>query len=206
MSLEVLYGLRRSELLALRWRAVDLDHCTLTVEAGLVEADGQLVWSAGKNTRSRRRIPIDTSTRDALRTHRDLQHAERDRAGSVWQDHDLVVATHVGGPVRPRNYSHTLDRLVARTGLPRLTSHGLRHTAATHMVANASDLGEVRAAAELLGHSPEMLMHTYAHALPASIRTVTERVGPELGRGPDGRRQILRISWDGSAPEVVFPG
>jgi hypothetical protein len=50
------------------------------------------------------------------------------------------------------------------------------------MVANASDLGEVRAAAEILGHSPEMLMKTYAHALPASIRTVTTKVGLRSAR------------------------
>ena len=50
------------------------------------------------------------------------------------------------------------------------------------MVANATDLGEVRAAAEILGHSPEMLMKTYAHALPASIRAVTQRIGTRSAR------------------------
>jgi integrase len=184
MRLEALYGLRRSELLALRWRSLDLEHAAVTIDAGLVEADGQLVWSDGKNRRSRRRIPIDPGTRDALLAHRAVQRAERDHAGNLWNENDLMVATHLGGPVRPRNYSHTLERLISRADLPRLTSHGLRHTAATHMVANATDLGEVRAAAELLGHSPEMLMHTYAHALPVSIRTVTEKVGARSTHKP----------------------
>ena len=57
----------------------------------------------------------------------------------------------------------------------RLTSHGLRHTAATHMVRHASDIGEVRAIADILGHSPDMLMKTYAHALPESLRAVTDK-------------------------------
>ncbi len=44
------------------------------------------------------------------------------------------------------------------------------------MVRHASDLGEIRAAADILGHSPDMLMRTYAHAMPESIRTVTDKI------------------------------
>ena len=77
----------------------------------------------------------------------------------------------------PGNFDQTLERLVAKAGVPRLTSHGLRHTAATHMVRHATDIGEIRAAADLLGHSPDMLMKTYAHALPESVRTVTDKIG-----------------------------
>lgn len=69
-----------------------------------------------------------------------------------------------------------IDRLVKAAGVPRLTSHGLRHTAATHMVKHASDIGEIRAAADILGHSPDMLMRTYAHALPESVRAVTDKI------------------------------
>ncbi|MGE0732616.1 MAG: tyrosine-type recombinase/integrase [Acidimicrobiia bacterium] len=61
--------------------------------------------------------------------------------------------------------------------VPRLTSHGLRHTAATHMVRRAADVGEIRLAADILGHSPDMLMRIYAHALPESVKTVTEKIG-----------------------------
>jgi integrase len=87
------------------------------------------------------------------------------------------VATRTGGAVLPSNLDQTLDRLVAKAGVPRLTSHGLRQTAATHMVRYADDLGEIPAAADLLGHSPDMLMRTYAHALPESVRTVTDEIG-----------------------------
>ena len=82
-----------------------------------------------------------------------------------------------GNRVSPSNFDQTLARLVKQAGVPRLTSHGLRHTAATHMVRHAADLGEMRAAADLLGHSPDMLMKVYAHALPESVRTVTDKIG-----------------------------
>jgi len=79
--------------------------------------------------------------------------------------------------VLPRSYDRALAVIVDRVGLPRLTSHGLRHTAATHMVQQANDLGELRATADMLGHSPEMLMNTYAHALPNSQLAVADRIG-----------------------------
>ncbi len=177
LRLAVLYGLRRSELLGLQWSTVNLKAGTLRIEQALVEVHGRPEWTEGKNARSRRTIPIDPDMAKELGEHRKFQTEERLAAGPAWQDNDLVVATKTGTPVSPGNFDQTLERLVAKAGVPRLTSHGLRHTAATHMVRHATDLGELRAAADLLGHSPDMLMKTYAHALPESVRTVTEKIG-----------------------------
>jgi integrase len=188
LRLAVLYGLRRSELLGLRWSAVELKAGTVRIERALVEVHGRPEWSEGKNARSRRTIPIDPSMIAALRAHRRFQAEEHLAAGSAWTDHDLLVATRLGNLVSPGNFDQTLERLVAAAGVPRLTSHGLRHTAATHMVRHASDIGEIRAAADLLGHSPDMLMKVYAHALPESVRTVTEKIG-QRARSLDQRRR-----------------
>ena len=177
IRLSLLYGLRRSELLGLRWSAVDLENNSLRIERALIEVHGRPVWSEGKNTRSRRTVPLDPSTVQSLRDHRKLQAQERRLAGSDWMNQNLVVTTKTGNYVSPGNYDQTLERLVARAGVRRLTSHGLRHTAATHMVRHADDIGEIRAAADLLGHSPDMLMRTYAHALPESVSTVTDKIG-----------------------------
>lgn len=176
LRLDVLYGLRRSELLALRWKGIDLDAGTVTIAGGLVEVRGTPIWTEGKNERSRRKIVIDAETARVLRSHRAAQLHERMQAGPEWVDHDLVVSSKTGTPVSPGNFDQTLERLVARAGVPRLTSHGLRHTAATHMVRQAADAGEQRAVADVLGHSPDMLMKTYAHALPDSIRAVADRI------------------------------
>jgi integrase len=176
IRLSLLYGLRRSELLGLSWSAVDLRRPTVRIERALVEVHGRPEWTDGKNTRSRRTISIDPSMAKALGAHRRFQAEERLAAGSAWQDNDLVVTTRTGTPVSPGNFDQTLERLVTKAGVPRLTSHGLRHTA-THMVRHADDIGEIRAAADLLGHSPDILMRTYAHALPESVRTVTDKIG-----------------------------
>lgn len=182
LRLCVLYGLRRSELLGLTWPAVALKRKTVRIEQALIEVHGRPEWSDGKNARSRRTFPIDTSTAIALKGHRKFQNEERLAAGRDWNDFDLVVATRNGRPVSPGNFDQTLERLVRSAGVRRLTSHGLRHTAATHMVRHATDIGEIRAAADILGHSPDMLMRTYAHALPESIRTVTQRIEQRANR------------------------
>ncbi|MGF1616830.1 MAG: tyrosine-type recombinase/integrase [Acidimicrobiia bacterium] len=79
-----------------------------------------------------------------------------------------------------------IARLVAKADVPRFSSHGLRHTAATHMVRHASDIGDIRAAADILGHRPDMLMTTYAHVLPESVRTVTEKIAKRGPTRPSG--------------------
>jgi integrase len=175
--LSVLYGLRRSELLALTWADLDLDAGTVSIDKALVEVKGGLVQTPGKTKRSRRTVPVDADTARMLSAHRAAQNAERLALGAAWADLDLVVCTATGTAVHPRNFNKTLVAIARQAGLPPLTSHGLRHTAATHMTRQAADLGELRAAAEVLGHSPEMMMQVYAHALPDSVRSVADRIG-----------------------------
>ncbi len=175
--LGVLYGLRRSEVLALRWDDVDVQANTLRIDESLVATKAGPRWSNAKNERSRRTIPIDDDTMRVFAKRRAEQAAERLAAGTEWEDNNLIVATRSGRLVLPRSFDRALARIVDNTELPRLTSHGLRHTAATHMVQGTNDLGELRAIADLLGHSPEMLMNTYAHALPNSQAAVVDRIG-----------------------------
>ncbi|MGB9345000.1 MAG: site-specific integrase [Ilumatobacteraceae bacterium] len=174
--LGALFGLRRSEVLALRWDDVDVEAKSLRIDESLVATNEGAAWTNAKNERSRRVIPLDDDTVRALTRRRAEQAAERLAAGSEWEDNDLIIATRTGRLVLPRSYDRALATIVDNAGLPRLTSHGLRHTAATHMVQGARDVGELRAIADLLGHSPEMLMNTYAHVLPQSQTAVVDRI------------------------------
>ncbi|MEO1061352.1 MAG: tyrosine-type recombinase/integrase [Actinomycetota bacterium] len=187
--LGVLYGLRRSEVLALRWDDVDSAAPSIRIDEGLVSLRNGIEWTEAKNERSRRTIPLDADTWAVLQRRRAEQATERLLAGERWQDNDLIIATQVGTPVIPRNYDRFLRDVIDAAELPRLGTHGLRHTAATQMVSNAHDLGELRAVADLLGHSPEVLMKTYAHALPNHTAAVVERLrrGPDRGRGNQPR-------------------
>jgi integrase len=92
----------------------------------------------------------------------------------------------------PRSYDRTLDLVVAEAGVRRLSSHGLRHTAATHTVSNSMDLGELRAVADALGHSPEMLLRIYAHALPEQIRAIADRIGDRHRTAESSRSALVQ--------------
>lgn len=108
-----------------------------------------------RNERSRCTFGIDADTAEHLAAHHRPQLEERLLAGSNCDGQDLDLATRTGNRVPPGNFDQTLDRLVGKAGVPRLTSHhGLRPTAATHMVHQATDLGELRAVADVLGTPP----------------------------------------------------
>ncbi len=139
--LGVLYGLRRSEALALEWNDLDTAKGTLRIDEGLIAVRTGAAWSQAKNARSRRVTRLDNETLRALVRHRKEQAEERLVAGPTWEDHDLIVATHPGRPVMARSLDRALEVLIDEAGLPRLTSHGLRHTAATQMVPGARDVG-----------------------------------------------------------------
>jgi integrase len=175
-QLGVLYGLRRSEVLALRWDDFDPKGRTLRIDESLVAVNRGAVLGDAKNVRSRRLVPLSDDGVRALKRRRTEQVEERLLAGSEWEDNDLIIATRQGRLVLPRSYDRALALIVDKAKLPRLTSHGLRHTAATHMVNNAKDVGELRAIADILGHSPEMLMTVYAHALPQSRQAIVDRI------------------------------
>lgn len=179
--LAVLYGLRRSEVLALRWDDLDTDANTLRIDEGLVAVRFGIEWSDGKNTRSRRTIPLDAESMTCLEARRQEQDDERLEAGDQWTGQDLIFTNTEWGPLSPRSFDRSLERLLKRAGLPILTSHRLRHTAASHMVANARDLGELQAVSEILGHSMDILLRVYAHALPATVRTISDRIGERAG-------------------------
>jgi integrase len=104
--LGVLYGLRRSEALALRWNDLDASNRTLRIDEGLVAVRRGAAWTAAKNERSRRVIPLDDETSTALVRHKRQQTEERLAVGPAWEDNELVIATHFGRAVMPRN----LDR------------------------------------------------------------------------------------------------
>ena len=139
IRLTLLYGLRRSELLGLSWSAVDLKKGTLRIERGLTEVHVTSGVVGGQERPLPPHVLDDPSTMNALGAHRRFQAEERLAAGAKWEDNNLVVASRTGTPVSPGNLDRTLERLVAKAGVPRLTSHGLRHTAATHMVRHAED-------------------------------------------------------------------
>jgi integrase len=164
MRTAAMTGLRRSELLGLRWADVDLDAAALMVRQSVQLVDGRIVVGDVKTARSRRRIDLDAGTVAVLRTHRRAQSAERLMVGAGWADHGLVFCAPDGRPLNPDTVSQWFDRTVRRSELPRIRLHDLRHTHATHLLAAGVN---VKIVSERLGHaSVAFTLDTYGHVMP----------------------------------------
>jgi integrase len=180
LVLAVTTGLRRGELLALRWQDVSLDEGVLRVRRTLLRLDGRLVFGEPKSASSVRTVPVPPATRDVLRAHRSLIQAESSAEG--WQDFGLVFPSRIGTPIEPTNVNRWFRELRERAGLPWLRLHDLRHAFATFMLDQGADL---RLIMETLGHSQiSVTADLYTHVLKPRQRTASEAVdtlilGPE---------------------------
>jgi integrase len=164
-QLAALTGMRRGEVLGLRWADLDLEAGWLSVRQTLVVVDNRPRVSEPKTARGRRRIALDAETVAALRAHHKLQAAERLAAGPGWQGSDLVFTRPDGAPLHPEYVRRQFDRRVAGTGLPRIRFHDLRHTHAT-LALQAGVHPKV--VSERLGHATvAMTLDVYSHAIPA---------------------------------------
>jgi integrase len=172
-------GLRRGEVLGLRWSDVDLDDGTMNVRFQVQRQDGELHFLEPKSKESQRTLPMPPFLVDILRTHRTRQLEERIAAGPVWRDHDLVFPTEVGTPQDGMNVTHRFQARLKRAGLPRMRFHDLRHGAATVLLNNGFTLKEVQ---EILGHSTfRMTADIYGHISQDARRDWAERMQRAFG-------------------------
>jgi integrase len=163
--LAALTGMRRGEVLGLRWADLDLDAGWLAVRQTLVVVANQPQLSQPKTTRGRRQLALDPETITALRGHRRAQAAERLAAGPAWSDTGLVFTRQDGRPLHPEYVRRLFDRRINRVGLPRIRLHDLRHTYAT-LALQAGVHPKV--ISERLGHTTVAItLDVYSHAIPA---------------------------------------
>jgi len=118
--LAVTTGMRRSELLGLRWEDIDLDTGRLAISRALVSVAYELHDSPGKTRNSRRPVDLDPVTAEVLRAWRTHRATE---SGRSLRDDDHVFATPAGEPIHPDSFSQTFNRIVAHAAIPRLRLH-----------------------------------------------------------------------------------
>ena len=167
-------GMRRGEVLGIRWRDIDLDAARLSVRQQVARirrkgADGkvEVLWGYGppKTKAGKRSIALDAVTVAALRARRGTWAAEKVKAGQVYNDEDLVFCRVDGSRLDPDAVSGIFERLVRQSGLPRIRFHDLRHTHATLGLAAGI---HPKVMSERLGHSSiTITLDLYSHAIPA---------------------------------------
>jgi integrase len=145
-----------------------------------------------KSDAGRRVIALDKTTITALREQRIRQQAERAAAGTRWTETGYTFTSVTGTPFRPDRMTRMFAKLVAASGLPPVTLHGLRHGAATLALAAGADLKVVQ---DQLGHSTITLTaDTYTSVLPETARTAAEHTAALLfpARQPSSRRPAAK--------------
>ncbi len=173
----VVLGLRRGEVLGLRWGDIDLDsgRAVLRVRHTLQRVGGELREHDPKTARSRRTVPLPEFVRLALVEHRDRELLER--WGRVGPD-DRVFTSVTGAPIDPRNFSRLFAELCEAAGVRAVRLHDLRHTCVTLLLS----LGvPPRVVMEIVGHSAiEMTMNVYAHVSLDMQRDALSRLTDRL--------------------------
>jgi integrase len=170
-------GMRRGEILGLRWADVDENRETVRVRRALQPTAAGLVFAEPKTRRSRRSIALPRFLGPYFDRQHERQRQRRTVAGSEWTDLDLVIDRGDGSPLNPDTMSSAWRGLVRRHGLPHVRFHDLRHAHATLMLLKGV---HPKIVSERLGHaSIGITLDTYSHVLP-SMQTEAAQAADEL--------------------------
>ncbi|KXP06899.1 hypothetical protein AXK59_01940 [Tsukamurella tyrosinosolvens] len=172
-----LYGLRRGEVLGIRWCDVDFVQDELHIRQQIQRIGSDLQQVELKTASSRRDEPLLLQAREALLAQREYQTKQRESAAATWRggdDHDrLVFTTRTGSALESHNLARSFHRICERAGLRRITIHGLRHSNATTQKSLQVHSRDIQA---ILGHGDVRTTGIYEHVDLASKRAALEKV------------------------------
>ncbi|WPS86510.1 tyrosine-type recombinase/integrase [Brevibacillus halotolerans] len=170
--LAIYCGMRKGEILGLRWQDCDLEQGYIRIQQTIVKADGRLTFQAPKTRNSVRTIDVPEFAIQSLKTHQLMQKEKRLSLGSAYNDHDLVVANWNGTPVLPSDLNKDFKVACQFAKVPAIRFHDLRHTHATLLL----QLGEnPKVVSERLGHADvNITLNTYAHVLPTMQKSLAK--------------------------------
>ena len=172
-------GMRRSELLALRWQDIDFIYSQIYVSRSLHVLKGaKVVISSPKTAAGRRTIALSPSAILLLKEYREEKEVESLLLGKPVSDDDLVFST-LGKPLLPNTITHAWSKLVRHTGLKVIRLHDARHTHASIMLKQGIHPKIVQ---ERLGHSSiQITLDTYSHVAPGLQDAAAKRFDDILG-------------------------
>jgi integrase len=174
-------GMRKGELLGLRWSDLDWDKCVIHVHHQLqIVPDHGYELVAPKTKAGHRQIKLGQGTMKQLEAHRKRQELEKEVAGSRWQELGLIFTSGIGTYCDQTKVSRELKRLLQKAGLPDIRFHDLRHTSISFQLEMGTSLNTVQRRA---GHSKasvtsDIYGHTLEHSQDVTAEKIEELVTP----------------------------
>ncbi|MBS5067341.1 MULTISPECIES: site-specific integrase [Veillonella] len=167
-------GMRRSELLGLRWSDIDFKKSTISIsQTALKIGSTAVISNTTKTTSSKRIIAIDTETLHELMKHKTVIDKRRIKTMN-WINNNLVFPGIKGAPRCPDEVSKLCKKYANLIGKPTFTMHGTRHTHATLLIENGANMKAIQ---ERLGHASfQETMDTYSHVTPKMEDDIVERI------------------------------
>ncbi len=180
LTVAITTGMRRGELLALRWSDIHFETARLQVQrtVSYVHPDQTqkhaYVETDPKTASSRRSVSLPQFVLDALKQHRKCQLERRLAVGEKWQEHDLVFCNTLGGHYGLSALFKEFKQLLKLAGLSDMRFHDLRHSAATILLTMGIHPKVVQ---EILGHSNvSITLNVYSHVLPSLQREAMDQL------------------------------
>ena len=168
--IELATGLRRGELLGLKWDDIDMTNGTIRVQRQVARIDGEIVEAPLKTKNSYRTVSIGADAIEVLKEQRK----------KVDREIEYVFPSPNGGPISPDSVLNMLHRVLERAGLPKIRFHDLRHTFATLALQNGVDIKTVSG---MLGHfSAGFTLDTYAHVTTSAQKEAANTMGNVLSK------------------------
>lgn len=165
LYLAIRTGMRRGELLGLRWKDIDFDKAMIYVRQTLLYTPEKgLYFKPPKTKKSRRNIDITAEVLEVLRQHKKKQAQNKLLLGQAYEDYNLVFCQANGRPIHPDTPSSWFPNFLESIGLPKLNFHCLRHTHASLLLKAGVD---IKVISERLGHSSIRITYDiYSHLMP----------------------------------------
>jgi integrase len=174
-SVALSLGLRRGEIIGLRWQDVDFTVGSLRVTHSLERVKGKgLQLGDPKSAKAQRVLRLPLVCVQALTRQKEKQRVAREWCGAGWKEAGFVFTTSVGTPMQPEMLTREFKAAIAAAGLPDMRLHDLRHSCATLLLAQGVHPKLVQ---ETLGHSTyQLTMDTYSHMIPQLRNEVADRM------------------------------
>jgi len=167
-------GMRKGELLGLKWQDINFSKNKIEVKRQLTRTDEGLIFKKVKTKSGNRTIPVTDEVAKFLKSHKIRQSEQRLALGDGYNQNDLIACNGIGNALDGRNLNREFKKIIDKAGLPEIRFHDLRHTFSTTYLQNG---GNIKTLQQILGHSSiTVTIDTYSHVTDEMLYQASKNI------------------------------